>query len=350
MASTSDSFIHACAGGAGGMIAMTATYPLLSVSTRAAVETNKRPSKSFVEAIRKVLREEGLAGLYAGLDSSLVGIGVTNFVYYYFYEATRDIILKSESRVAAAKAVTAGATIAQGGALSTLESILTGWIAGTMTTIISNPIWVINTRQTIKAAPASKTAPGSAGAVATARVGSSASSAKAVVPQRKLGFFETLDHIVKSDGVLALWRGLGPALVLVLNPILQYTVFEQLKNTVVKGRLARGASAALTDFDFFWLGALSKLVATSTTYPQIVIKSRMQSGGSGKGARGNVWSAMVDIVNSEGFAGLYRGMSSKLLQSVLTAAILFMSKERVFLLTKRALTTVAPVPVAVKKA
>ncbi|KAL9933923.1 hypothetical protein V8E36_007005 [Tilletia maclaganii] len=336
----SDSFIHACAGGAGGMIAMTATYPLLSVSTRAAVETNKRPSTSFVQAIQKVIREEGLSGLYAGLDSSLLGIGVTNFVYYYFYEATRDIILKSESRLAAAKAVTASATIAQGDALSTLESIFVGWVAGTMTTVISNPIWVVNTRQTVKAAPT----PTSRAVGPSSSAGAKAVGPAAAKAQRKLGFFETLDQIVKRDGALALWRGLGPALVLVLNPILQYTVFEQLKNAVVKGRLARGASAALTDFDFFWLGALSKLVATGTTYPQIVIKSRMQSGSTGKGAKGNVWSAMVDIVNSEGFAGLYRGISSKLLQSVLTAAILFMSKERVFLLTKKALTTVGPVP------
>ncbi|CAD6980184.1 unnamed protein product [Tilletia controversa] len=332
--SSNDSFIHACAGGAGGMIAMTATYPLLSVSTRAAVETNKKNSVSFVKAIQKVMKDEGLVGLYAGLESSLVD---------YFYEATREMILKSESRVAAAAAISAGATIAQGGALSTLESIMTGWIAGTMTTVISNPIWVINTRQTTRVAPAPTKASGSAGATPTARIGSSSSS-KAVAT-RKLGFFATLDQIVKQDGVLALWRGLGPALVLVLNPILQYTVFEQLKNAVVKGRLNRGAPATLTDFDFFWLGALSKLVATGTTYPQIVIKSRMQSGGTGKGTRGNVWSAMVDIVNSEGFAGLYRGISSKLLQSVLTAAILFMSKERVFLATKKALTTVGPVPV-----
>lgn len=42
--------------------------------------------------------------------------------------------------------------------------------------------------------------------------------------------------------------------------------------------------------------------------------------------------------------GLYRGISSKLLQSVLTAAILFMSKERVFALTKRVLTGTQPAP------
>lgn len=34
------------------------------------------------------------------------------------------------------------------------------------------------------------------------------------------------------------------------------------------------------------------------------------------------------------FAGLYRGLLSKLLQSILTAAILFASKERIYKITK----------------
>lgn len=41
----SDGFIHACAGGAGGMIAMTATYPLVSISMRAAVEQSRAKDK-----------------------------------------------------------------------------------------------------------------------------------------------------------------------------------------------------------------------------------------------------------------------------------------------------------------
>jgi hypothetical protein len=39
----SDSAIHALAGAAGGIAAMTATYPLIFLSTRAAVETKNEP-------------------------------------------------------------------------------------------------------------------------------------------------------------------------------------------------------------------------------------------------------------------------------------------------------------------
>ncbi|KAN0060900.1 hypothetical protein ACQY0O_006634 [Thecaphora frezii] len=338
-----DSFIHACAGGVGGMIAMTATYPLVGISTRAAVESSKHPEESIVASAMKIVKAEGMTGLYAGLNSSLIGIGITNFVYYFFYEKSRDVILKSKARLAAANATSATATIAQGGALTTWESIMTGLVAGTATAIISNPIWVVNTRQTVRVttSDSSKEVPAPSISGAPGRPGSQ-------VPVKRLGFLQTLSKIVKDDGILALWRGIGPALVLVINPILQYTAFEQLKNWVIKSRLARagrgsGGPVALTDWDFFWLGALSKLIATSITYPQIVLKSRQQSGGNSAGKSANVWQAMVDIVQHEGPAGLYRGISSKLLQSVLTAAILFASKERVFAATKTALAPVQPI-------
>lgn len=225
--------------------------------------------------------------------------------------------------MAAAAATSATATIANGGALTTLESIIAGVIAGTATTVSTNPIWIVNTRQTVRV-----------GVTETDPKAAAAATSKAVAVKR-LGFLQTMQKIIREEGPLALWKGLGPALVLVINPVLQYTAFEQLKNWVVKSRLARanGGKVSLSDWDFFWLGALSKLFATGLTYPQIVIKSR-QHAGSSKGASTNIWTAMVEIVQKEGIAGLYRGITSKLLQSVLTAAILFASKERVFNITK----------------
>ena len=144
----------------------------------------------------------------------LAGSRLALSVYYFFFEKSRSLLLASKSRALAAansgKGASAGAVILAGGALTTAESMLAGLIAGCATSIISNPIWVINTRQTVRA-PASAAA-GKAGAAK-----SGAQGKKDV----KMGFFQTLSHIVHKDGVLALWRGIGPALVLVINPILQ---------------------------------------------------------------------------------------------------------------------------------
>jgi solute carrier family 25 (peroxisomal adenine nucleotide transporter), member 17 len=120
--------------------------------------------------------------------------------------------------------------------------------AGSATTVISNPIWVIQTSQAVRTLE---------------QASPDSSQAKTL---KKLSFLETVQNILVSDGIGAFWRGIGPALVLVLNPVLQYTVFEQLKNFLIARRTARlraaGATAAvavLTDWDFFLLGALSKL-------------------------------------------------------------------------------------------
>ncbi|KAF8529124.1 mitochondrial carrier [Hysterangium stoloniferum] len=309
------SIIHAAAGAAGGIVAMTATYPLIFISTRAAVET-KKEHKTAVQAVVDIIQREGLVGLYAGLSSSLLGIAVTNGVYYYFYERTREAILAAPARANRSKALT------------TLESMLSGLIAGsTATTLISNPVWVVQVTQATQTMPSESTE----------------SSIQAPKP-RKLNIFQTIKFIMRKDGISAFWRGIGPALVLVINPILQYTVFEQLKNAVVKSRTAKlrtvgGAAttvAILSDLDFFWLGAISKLVATTLTYPYIVVKSRLQANSAQSRMYTSSLNGLQRILKEEGLAGLYKGMGSKLVQSVLTAAILFAGQRRIYELVKAA--------------
>ena len=67
-------------------------------------------------------------------------------------------------------------------------------------------------------------------------------------------------NILYDDGISAFWQGVTPALILIINPIIQYTVYEQLKNRLEKFK-------PLKQLDFFVLGAASKLVATGLTYP-----------------------------------------------------------------------------------
>ena len=94
----------------------------------------------------------------------------------------------------------------------------------------------------------------------------SSASTSASQQVQKLSILQTIQHILATDGPLGFMRGVGPALVLVVNPVIQYTVFEQLKNMLVTRRTAASRSvggaatavAVLTDLDFFFLGALSK--------------------------------------------------------------------------------------------
>lgn len=286
---------------------MGATYPLVVLSTRESVDTHDpaQAKKSILAALETIRKEKGLGALYSGIGPCLFAISVTNGLYYFFYENMRGVILKRR-----------GGTKA----LSTVESLLAGLVAGLSTSFFSNPVWVLQTTQ-IKQDASSE-------------------------PSR-LGVLETIRALWKADGIKAFGRGLGPAMFLAVNPIIQYTVFEQMKNFLIKSRTAKlratgglaTAVAVLTDWDYFLLGALSKLVATGLTYPCIVVKNRLQAGS--KRYKSLLYGVMT-IAKEEGVEGLYKGISSKLLQSVLTAAILFASQKRIYELVKQALTA-APV-------
>ncbi|KAK9454304.1 mitochondrial carrier domain-containing protein [Dipodascopsis uninucleata] len=349
MTSQSDNLSQAIAGAGGGALSMVVTYPLITLSTRAQIERRKslssepgglptakserRPSEaldnasksrlsralgrltscgqpSLLSAAGKIIQREGISGLYSGLDSALFGITITNFVYYYFYEGTRAMFEKRKRMRPASSAleavVSSGVTT-----MSTLESMIAGAIAGSATVVVTNPIWVVNTRMTVR-------------------------SGGAKTPKSTV---QTIKDIIEKDGFKAFLAGIFPALVLVINPILQYTIFERLKALIEKRR-------KLKPFDYFILGALGKLVATITTYPYITVKSRMQVQRSSKtkaaGEKSSehsdlssdepvytgTISAIKQIAKQESIASLYNGIDSKLVQSVLTSAFLFYFKEQ----------------------
>lgn len=268
-AQQSDNIAHALSGAGGGLLAMTLTYPLITLSTRAQVESRKADT-STLAAVRSILDREGIAGLYSGLDSALFGISVTNFVYYYWYEWTRSFFERAAEKAGRASR-----------RLTTVESMIAGAIAGSATVLITNPIWVVNTRM-------------------TARKEERDIEGKRVVGS-KPSTIGTLTALVRDEGFMSLFAGVLPALVLVINPILQYTFFEQMKNLLEKRR-------KIGPKDAFYLGALGKLLATSITYPYITVKSRAHVAKRGEPSKGLVES-LTEIVKNEGTAGLYKGKS-----------------------------------------
>jgi len=305
-AQQSDNVAHALAGAGGGLLSMALTYPLITLSTRAQVES-KKADTNVVQAIKRILEREGLGGLYAGLESALFGITVTNFVYYYWYEFTRAYFTRTMQR----------------SRLSTLESMAAGAIAGSATVLITNPIWVVNTRMTARKEETSEPV------LPTKEGEASAPAEKKKAPNTLSTFLK----IIREDGVTRLFAGVLPALVLVINPILQYTIFEQLKQVLEKRR-------KVTARDSFLLGALGKLAATSITYPYITVKSRAHVA-TGAGSKEGMTASLKRIVREEGVAGLYGGIGPKVTQSVLTAAFLFAFKDILYDATVKARRTIS---------
>jgi hypothetical protein len=65
-----------------------------------------------------------------------------------------------------------------------------------------------------------------------------------------------------------------------------------------------------------------------------VVKSRLQAGHAAAARYRSALHGLRTIIAEEGVSGIYKGAGSKLLQSMLTAAILFASQRRIYELTK----------------
>lgn len=198
--------------------------------------------------------------------------------------------------------------------------MVAGALAGSATVLLTNPIWVVNTRMTARQNNTEELLPGSK-------------------PAKKPSTLATVVRLFREEGPTALFAGVLPALVLVINPILQYTIFEQLRNALEKRR-------RVLPRDIFLLGALGKLAATSITYPYITVKSRMHVANS-ESPKDNMIESLRRIVREEGWRGLYKGsftplkfrndwltgdvgIGPKVTQSVITAAFLFAFKDALY--------------------
>ena len=190
-------------------------------------------------------------------------------------------------------------------------------IAGSAVTLVTNPIWVVNTRMTARKF--------SSFSNDNDNKPLSTEDVEQGLSNRKPSSFDTLRAIIRDEGIRALFAGVLPALVLVANPILQYTIFEQLKNAL-ETRVQRRVGPR----DAFVLGAIGKLAATSITYPYITIKSRahVAKADGASGMRGpGLLQGLRKVVQEEGWGGIYAGIGPKVTQSVMTAAFLFAFKD-----------------------
>lgn len=141
----------------------------------------------------KIVADEGVSGLYAGVNGALIGVASTNFAYFYWYSVIRTLYISSRKMV---------------GPPSTLVELSLGAAAGAVAQVFTIPVAVVTTRQQTQGKGEKK------GMVDTAR-----------------------DVINSEDGWPGLWRGLKASLVLVVNPAITYGAYQRLKEIVFPGKV-----------------------------------------------------------------------------------------------------------------
>lgn len=284
---------RATAGAAGAVLANALVYPLDLVKTKLQVQVKQSDAvkvegeephyKGTWDAVSRITGAEGVAGLYAGIGGSLIGVASTNFAYFYWYSVVRGLYLRTRP-----------------GHPSTAVELSLGAVAGALAQLFTIPVAVVTTRQQTQK------------------------------KEDRKGLLETAREVIEGeDGVCGLWRGLKASLVLVVNPAITYGAYERLKDVVFPGK------TSLRPWEAFLLGAMSKSLATLATQPLIVAKVGLQSrpppSRQGKPFKSFV-EVMQFIIQNEGVLSLFKGMGPQILKGLLVQGILMMTKERVELM------------------
>ncbi|KAK9502691.1 hypothetical protein O3M35_011408 [Rhynocoris fuscipes] len=269
-----NNLIHAVSGAVGSMVGMIVFYPLDTVRCRLQLE-DKRKAKNTLSVIKELVREEGVGTLYRGIIPVLQSICASNFVYFYVYNGLKGVMKGGDSG----------------------KDLILASIAGVINVLLTTPLWMVNTR--IKMSGVTDTA-------------------------RYDGILDGIMKVSNTEGVPALWSGTIPSLILVSNPAIHMTVYQALKRKV---SWRKELSAAT----YFLLSAIAKTVATILTYPLQLAQTKLRHGHSHSDLNSNAGTIqlLLYIIKKQGFNGLFKGMEAKLLQTVLTTALMFMTYEKI---------------------
>ena len=299
-------YVHALAGSIGGCIATVITYPLMAKSARAA-NARRRARQSTSPSSTSTSSFRSMSDAYTGLSASLVGTTVSQGVYFYFYSLLRSFFIHRRH----------GET--HGHAPSVVESLGIASLAGMANVLITNPIWVVATRlQTLSGG--SENEPTDDDSDGTKKKNKKKNKTSSV----SVSNLSVLKSVYADYGIPGFWNGCGASLIMVINPTIQYAIYEWLMARTLRQRRRQQPST----LHVFLCSSVAKAGATLCTYPMLTIKTRMMSA-----RRDDQYSSVLDAVKSiherEGLAGYYQGIETKILQSILGASVLLMIKEKI---------------------
>ncbi|KAL3572363.1 hypothetical protein D5086_026267 [Populus alba] len=285
---------NAGAGAAAGVIAATFVCPLDVIKTRFQVHglpkydvaTSSIKGSLIVGSLEQIFRREGLRGMYRGLAPTVLALLPNWAVYFTIYEQFKSFLCSND----------------ESHHLSIGANMIAASGAGAATTIFTNPLWVVKTRLQTQGMRAG------------------------IVPYRST--LSALRRIAHEEGMRGLYSGLIPALAGVSHVAIQFPTYEKIKmylatrgNTTMDNLGARDVAVA---------SSVSKIFASTLTYPHEVVRSRLQEQGFHSEKR---YSGVVDCINKvfqqEGLPGFYRGCATNLIRTTPAAVITFTSFEMI---------------------
>ena len=371
--------------------------PLAKIHHQPSANNTANP-RTICTTVRGVIKHEGYKGLYRGLTPALIGSAASWGGFFILYEELKLQLLQRKRQSAATllsqqhsftSLASNNSASSDGGqymiskdmhvdeeidintnitqqskeekvTLGPLEHFSASCLAGACMVVCTNPIWLIKTRLQLQNSKLHQqlSTPSAASTVVSSTTTTTAAQQmpKQQVKPPYRGLIHAAYTIVKEEGILALYKGSIPAMMLVSHGGIQFVAYEFLKghfanftnnngNNQWKKGERRGAGTPIGErlrdsCGYLVMGAASKFIASTITYPIQVIKARLQQRSQVvefSEATGEIivtkreYAGVVDcagrIWRNEGIVGFFKGCVTNAIRVAPSAAITFVTYE-----------------------
>lgn len=248
-----------------------------------------------------------MQSLYRGLTPNLIGNASSWAIFFYFKSSIENELVRFHSR----RLPWGSADVGRGAhdILTPGDYFLASGISGTITTLLTNPIWVLKTRM----------------------LSSDRSSVGAYE-----NMWQGARSLWKVEGLRGFYRGTVVSLLGNSHGAVQFAVYEPLKKVwrryLVRESARRGergvaAEERLGNTATLVISGAAKIVAGTVTYPYQVVRSRLQTyeaeeryGKGIAGVVGKVW-------REDGWRGFYRGLGTNVFRVLPATWVMFLVYE-----------------------
>eukprot|EP00823_Brevimastigomonas_motovehiculus_P005808 TRINITY_DN4406_c0_g1_i1.p1 TRINITY_DN4406_c0_g1~~TRINITY_DN4406_c0_g1_i1.p1 ORF type:complete len:216 (+),score=39.91 TRINITY_DN4406_c0_g1_i1:551-1198(+) len=176
-------------------------------------------------------------------------------------------------------------------------NLFAGAAGGVVTSFITNPIWVIKARMQTQL------------------------KGDALYYRH---FADGLTQLIRKEGMKGMYRGIIPSILGVPHGSIQFMAYDELRKRLV---LWLGNEDRVNDAHFVLLGAVSKVIASTATYPAQLLRTRMQAQRNPLSYSGLVQVAKATLKH-EGIFGFYKGWVPTALRVTPASCVTFVVYER----------------------
>lgn len=244
---------------------------------------------------RQIVREA-----YRGLGINWFGNATAWALYFGLYRANKDLIYQLQTQEGGRH----DDHLKRDAQLSSWMYLSAGAMSGTITSILTNPIWVIKTR---------------------------VMSTSGHEPLSYKSAADGIKRLLRDEGIGGLWRGLIPSLLGVSQGAIYFMIYDTLKHRFSSLSHYEGdpnQRKTLKNSETFVISSVSKIISVTAVYPFQLLKSNLQSF-EAKEKQYTFRRLVRSIYQAEGTSGFYKGLSANLFRAIPSTCITFCLYENV---------------------